>query len=545
MPKLGKNLVSQDVSKLKTLPGPYTKAEANTTYSIGDTHGNAVVLIRYLYEAGIINISQEEYTRLIEIYAVDANSKRSLLTKEHCKEFQEILAKGFSAADVPEEVHLRCFGDMLADRGSNDELNLIVLNEFRKTLPNVRLTILMSNHDKSLVSNYLKGLLHPGQKLQLEVQPCPSLIRLKQLIDAKVLSYAEVEQMIQTAYLSSLKLVDYVRTEDGGIDIMAHAPITLNSIAKAMKNFLPPEKHLNIYESVDNVAQILDELNVVFQNGLTNPHSLIHKALTSNPSDRNPINEFLWTRLAELNNLEGKEKPKYTVRFRHGHDGNPGETKNNGVTYIGYNSVLGKASPQHWGQAEAALLTMSIMQDFTSEEQKKAFEDVMEDQTQPATIVSEQSNEEPIEEEVIAKEELPEQVVDPTDLFNFQCQATLRINHYINAKGSYTNTESGDKLWTSIASSRNILRGTLGWLPVDVPQVNLAKQLKTTINSMTADNLKDIWPELDAQLAKLVPNLTQSGTYVSLIGTIISDFEKSSMAAVIAPSDTNTSGFGV
>lgn len=542
MPKISKNLVSQDVSKLTTLPGPYTKPEPNTSYSVGDTHGNAVVLIRYLYEAGIINIDQEEYDQLIKIYALDSDSKFTKLTKKDCDRFREILKKGFSAASVPEGIHVRCFGDMLADRGSNDILNLIVLSELRESFPDIRGTILISNHDKSLLSNYLKGLLQPGQKLSLEVNPCNSLIRLKQLIDNKIISYAEVEKMIKTAYLPALKLVDYVRREDGGIDIMAHAPITLNAIHQTMQTFLPSDKHLNIYESVDNMAQVLDELNAVFQNGLTDQRSLMYKAITSAPSAMNPINQFVWTRLAELKLTDAPEQPKYSVRFRHGHDGEPGETIIHGISYIGYNSILGKASPQHWGQAESARLTMSYIQSSTSEEQSQALNEVITAQMEPTIIVEQDSTVEvPIEHEIPESTgvSITVTVADQKDLFNFQCQATLRINNYISTRGSYSNTDTGDKLWTAIADSRNLLRSTFGLFSIDVPQVNLAKQLKKDINQMTVNNFNEIWSGLKEQLDQTAVNLPNSGAYVSLLKTIVADFNDSTLQASLSSSNTN------
>ena len=300
MPKKTKDLVSQDVSGLLALPGPYTKPKPNTSFSVGDTHGNAVVLIRYFYEAGIINIDQDQYNELIKIYDVDSVHKFSKLNKQQCDQFREIVKKGFANAQVPEGISLRCFGDMFADRGSNDLLSLIILDELRKNFPDQRGTILISNHDKSLLSNYLLGNLRPGQKLMLEVQPCSSLIRLKHLIDNKIISYAEFDEMMKTAYLPALKLIDYVRTEDGGIDIMAHAPITLDAIHKAMQQLLPSNKHLNIYESEDNVAHIIDQLNEVFAAGLTESNSTIFKAITSNPSSSNPINAFIWPRLGEI-----------------------------------------------------------------------------------------------------------------------------------------------------------------------------------------------------------------------------------------------------
>ncbi|MBL7527351.1 hypothetical protein [Legionella bononiensis] len=537
MPKNTKNLVSQDVSKLLTLPGSYTKPKPNTSFSVGDTHGNAIVLIRYLYEAGIINIDQEQYNELIKIYDVDSVSKLSQLTRNQCDQFRQIIIKGFADAQVPEGIHLRCFGDMFADRGSNDILSLIILDELRKNFPEQRGTILISNHDKSLLSNYLSGNLRPGQKLNLEVQPCSSLIRLKHLIDNNIISYAEFDAMMKTAYLPALKFVDYVRTEEGGIDIMAHAPITFDIIDKAMHQLLPSDQHLDIYASVDHVALILDKLNTVFVTGLSEPTSTLFKALTSKPSSSNPINGFIWTRLEEIKKSPPVAMPKYKVRFRHGHDGEPGETIIHDISYIGYNSILGKTTPQQWGHAAVAHLTMSYIESNT-QTQNQAFNEVIATHMDPTIIIDEDAEAsieiEPHEKSSPSSSTVVSEHIDEKELISFQSVATLRLNAYIKARGSYTDTETGDKLWTAIADGRNMVRGLFGAQLKDVPQVPLAKQLKQTINAMTASNIETMWPEIKEGLDTLVTQLPKSKEYTSVITTIVQDFNNSALNEALA-----------
>jgi hypothetical protein len=128
---------------------------------------------------------------------------------------------------------------------------------------------------------------------------------------------------------------------------------------------------------------------------------------------------------------------------------------------------------------------------------------------------------------------------DQKDLFNFQCQATLRINNYINTRGSYSNTDLGDKLWTTIGDGRNFLRSTLGFFTIDVPQVSLAKQLKKEINQMTVNNFNEIWPGLKEQLEQTAVNLPNSGEYVGLLKTIVADFNDSTLQASLFSSNTN------
>ncbi|CEG55939.1 hypothetical protein [Legionella fallonii] len=521
-------LVCHSISNILALPEKgYIPPKEGSSFSAGDTHGNAIALVRYLYEAGIINISQEQYIELIKIYEIDSLIRdRSALNQKVLQRFRDILRDGFSHAHVPNGVTLRCFGDMLADRGSNDLLSLLTLLEMRLAFPELRGVILLSNHDKCLLSNYLRGALAPGKKLTMELSPCNSLTRLKWLIDNHIISYDEVEDMIQKAYLPALKLVDYVRKEDGSIDIMSHAPLTLSAIDKAMHEFLPANHHKDIYASADDVAYVLDQLNIIFSEGLMDKKSPMYQALTTPPSKTNPIYNFIWPRLTDIG--PEIEVPSYNCRFRHGHDGSPGEIKIHGVTYIGYNSIFGKTTPQQWRQAENAQLTMSCIgglseQKMVGDEMDEAIGEVFNAEMSPTTIILETDTKASLPSDEIGtcylsnplsisafdnSTEVAEQV-----LMTFKTLSTLSLNNYIKNRGSYTQTELGEKLWTGVASARNYVRGFFKASLVDIPQVPKALELKQHINALTVDNLKDNWPIIAQELIE-AGQLTQSGEYV-------------------------------
>ena len=531
MPKAAQNFVSQDVSQLLVLPASYTAPKPNTSFSVGDTHGNAVVLARYLYDAGIINLEQTAYDELIKIYEVDSTLTHSRLTREQCDKFREIVQKGFADAIVPDNIYLRCFGDMVSDRGSNDILTLIILDELRKKLLNLKGTILISNHDKSLIANYLLGNLRPGQNLIIEVQPCSSLIRLKHLIDDGVIPYDEFDEMMKSAYLPALKLVDYVRTNDS-IDIMAHAPITLSIINKAMLQLLPAEQHLNIYQSVDNVAAILDLLNNAFVTGLNDPTSLIYKAITDKPSPHNPLTAFIWTRLVELNKLiQTEKKSEYGVSFRHGHDGEPGETIINNISYVGYNSILGKTTPHQWGQAAVAHMSMSLIGNGEPDSQKmqnEAFNEVISAQMEPTAIVEIESH--PEASTIPNAFSNANSQIDEDALVLFKATATVRLNHYIFFRSSVSGTEVGDKTWTKLASGRNLVRSMFNAPKLDVPQVAHARELKQAIHSMTATNVEEVWPQLRESLVDLAKKMPQSKQYTDIVASILNDFDRKNLS---------------
>lgn len=533
-------LVCRSISNILSLPEQgYIPPKTGSSFSAGDTHGNAIALVRYLYEAGIINISQEQYLELIKIYEIDSLlGARSALNPKVLQRFRDILSDGFSHAKVPNGVTLRCFGDMLADRGSNDLLSLLILLEMRLAFPELRGVILLSNHDKCLLSNYLSGALAPGKKLTMELSPCNSLIRLKWLIDNHIIPYEEVENMIQKAYLPALKLVDYVRKEDGSIDIMGHAPLTLSAIDKAMHEFLPSNHHKDIYASVDDLTYVLDQLNIKFSEGLIDKESLMYQALTTPPSGANPIYNFIWPRLTDI----GPEikVPAYNYRFRHGHDGSPGEIKIHGVTYIGYNSIFGKTTPQQWRQAEIAQLTMSSIgglseQKMVKKEMDEAIDEVFNAEMSPTTIILETDTKVSLPSDELSTSNLPNPLsmsildfkplsistlensteVAEQVLMTFKTLATLSLNNYIKNRGSYTQTEFGENLWTGIASARNQVRGFFKVSLVDIPQVPKALELKQLINALTVDNLKDNWPIIAKKLVD-AEQLTQSGEYVTV-----------------------------
>lgn len=359
--------------RLAARPDGFGGPCANTTYSFGDTHGNAIGLVRYFYDSGIIQLTDEEFQTLIRIYEVDNNKdyRISRLTAEQLASFRTIIHEGFSKINLTGQVRYRCFGDLVGDRGSNDILSFIIFDELRHKYPipkkgasTLLLTILQSNHDKSFLLNYLLGNLQPDKQLQLEIYPeqCCSLLRLKDLIDRGVVSYEEIERMIQTVYLPALKLVDYVRNEDGSIDVMSHAPLSLPAIDDVMRKLLPQSQHRNIYASVDNLVAVLDQLNDRYKpkpdaRGRLVFDQVIKDAIIA-PPVTGLLDRFMWPRLTELQADSPPPAANYAICFRHGHDGEPGvKTIIHGIRYVGYNNNLGKATLL----AGSSVMTATVM----------------------------------------------------------------------------------------------------------------------------------------------------------------------------------------
>lgn len=494
-------LIQHDIKTLKRLPETQTPLCANTTYSIGDTHGNAIALIRYLHEAAVLSVNKEDYQILLDIYNNTLINKT--VSADGLKLFRIMLQKALKNIDqIPQNVKFRCFGDMLADRGACDVYTLIILDELRKNRPTMEFTILLSNHDKEFISQYLSGLLlDDNEDLNPECSPIPSLETLKLNIVSKVIDKKELDQMIQSAYFPCLKLLDFTENKDGSIDIMSHAPLTLGPINKAMTTLLPKELHLDIYASIENVKTIITALNALFirktsQTGTLEFDEVIRKALIIK-SKRSILNDFIWPRLFNLQQLSPEEfkRHKYKAQFRHGHDGVVGETIIHGVKYIGYNNVFGKSG-----------LSEGIMSMMTQSE--SIFKGQVVDQSDVLAAAEEVQTE--IEPATLLDDDMPLtppiEGLSPQSFFNPKASSFTRksvkltnnslelskqleafktifvasFNSYINTRGSLTGTERGDHVWVNAAQLANYCGS---WLnrSLDVPRVDVAKLLKQHI----------------------------------------------------------------
>lgn len=500
------DLFAENVSDLLKLSAkPYTPPREGMTYSAGDTHGNAVVLAKYLFEAGMINLTESEYQELLAIYKNESPTRISCLTRAECDRFREIIRNGFARTNVPDHIKLRCFGDTLADRGANDILTLIILDEMHRRFPKLERIMLLSNHDKSFISNFLLGKLLPGASLSTELSPCDSLIRFKSLLENGVITMAELFDMVSRAYLPGLRLIDYKRTEDGsGIDIMTHAPFTLDALENAMKNLLPISEQRAIYESVENVTRVIDGLNNLFDSSLQNPSSSIYKAITSPPSPNNLLQTFIWPRLRDIEALGPSRPAAYAVRFRHGHDGEPGEKVIHGIPYLGYNSVLGKATPEQWQRVDRSMYTMSSR---SFEEVDSAIREILNAETDQTIMTNVAS------EIRVSSREIPEP--SKQALMNLKLFAIARIEQYIGKRGSYTHTSVGDKLWTGMAQIYNATIGNF-FSSVDVPHVSEATALKNIILSLSFDNLDSSLPSIAEHINK-AKGLEASNAYKKML----------------------------
>lgn len=516
------DIIIKNIEDLLNLPTERPATHAGTTYSFGDTHGNAIALIRYIYGAGLIALENTQYQDLLRIY----NS--SPLTSANLTAFRAILHQALhDNADLPLNVRLRLFGDLLADRGANDIFTLIALDELKLRYPTLGLNILLSNHDKVFLCVYLNGQLFDAtiNRLTLEASPCPSIESLKALLFNGVISEAEVRRMFNSAYLPHLKLIDYVLESDGrSIDVMSHAPLTLQAIEQAMPAFLKPESLAaitDIYSSVTDLSTVIDGINAAFvptvnAAGVYEFSADIRRALTSSPDDSNILFAFIWPRLEEIERSPHPRDATYTLRFRHGHDGDPGTKVIHGIQYMSYNGLLGKLTHAQLrqisrtiGRVYGLLSASSFLSETREEIMQAALEATTPDELHHAIITTEAVEVAPPTATAV---DLIHPLSDNIDMLKTLC--ILPLKKYIKDYGSFTGTAFGDRIQTGLAVSRNICRSYLNPLfrrplgsasgvafqlsPIEVPRIELAIRLKAKINGISSET-RDL-PEMLAEL---------------------------------------------
>jgi hypothetical protein len=148
----------EDIAAAAHLPILTDVAKAMDAASVGDMHGNSMKLLHIAIRLGLITLEpqldgqgsvkapQALYVELSGIYARAAIE----LTDEDFLRFKQIVDQ-FAAGPNANTLLLRLIGDLLADRGSNDMLTLLVLDKFREL--RLKYCITASNHDREFIAN--------------------------------------------------------------------------------------------------------------------------------------------------------------------------------------------------------------------------------------------------------------------------------------------------------------------------------------------------------------------------------------------------------
>ena len=347
---------------LKKYPTQIIESTKNEQITIGDLHANAVLMIHFLITYGVLELTEQDYLDLVDIYYQDATQEES-----EFEEFRSILAR----SKVNPQVGLvRFLGDMLADRGKNDYFILLLL-EFLHT-KNVNYEILFSNHDSEFI-------LYVEAGIQPSIIPSTSFFNLKNLCSESIITESSIRKKYDKFYKSKLKLLSYAYNADEFV-VFSHAPICSNTIKALAEKFKIsyPKK----ITSQPILAKLIDGINKKFCS-MTIFESYYEEVMSS-PEPQNsskeislscPVARTIWNRMINPETLS--KTFAFNITFVHGHHSVSSEQElANG--YIGLDGVLGKDNYYKVG----ALLTVKSQHALASSD--KNINDVVEDVTNAA-----------------------------------------------------------------------------------------------------------------------------------------------------------------
>lgn len=268
--------------------------DPSLTITLGDMHGNTMKLLWILVREGAIIMKKEDFNDLWEIYNAilfetqDPNRKELIeFDKKFLKNFTEILEK----TTVNSGSKIRLLGDILADRGENDYLTLKVLEKLQKG--GVKPEIIFSNHDAYLLSNYKKPIspsdkvpIIPTDPLEIGTQTTGtewiffnphdqqhSMVSLYAYIKLGLIQQKEVQELVETYIIPSLKLISYSLSEDSKtIDLFMHAPNDFYAIKELAKELGVIQDDYKPKSALE-LAETIDKINVKFQEVLSTEKS--------------------------------------------------------------------------------------------------------------------------------------------------------------------------------------------------------------------------------------------------------------------------------
>lgn len=227
--------------------------------TLGDMHGNVLKGIYFAADNGVMEMSDEDHQRIVELYELPVSE----LTKEKIEDFKALLDQATYKKDTV--AIMRFIGDMLADRGSNDVFTLLMINKLHQV--GVPFTILISNHDVEflMMMYYYPGPYEKSIPTQYPdrniISPKNSLLNLEMLLDKKIVKFEDIKNILDTAYMPHLKLLDYTLHEGGDITLYTHAPNGL----KVIKGLAAYYKIEYKDSTAKDLANTIDAINAKFK----------------------------------------------------------------------------------------------------------------------------------------------------------------------------------------------------------------------------------------------------------------------------------------
>jgi len=305
------------------------KLESPETLSISfpDMHGNAIKLLYYLIQQGILEVNEDDYTKLVGIYLTPTKE----ITAPQLDTFSTILTK----AKTNPIARLYLIGDLLADRGRNDWFTFQILKKLSEDKINT--DILFSNHDLY----FLMGMVRPNTRYKgLRGGQSRSFEELGVLTEKKIVNEEATKALVNDHYKKMLKLLDYSvydKSSPPCLTLYTHAPAGL----EAVKAFATCYGVTYDDKDISSLTKTIDSINACFQDEIINrPHIFALRmereqmmALTQHYRDskncpktehygvNTPFLYVAWNR--DTDKAEGPPltNTQYTLRNEHGHAG--------------------------------------------------------------------------------------------------------------------------------------------------------------------------------------------------------------------------------
>ncbi|QIV95833.1 calcineurin-like phosphoesterase family protein [Allofrancisella inopinata] len=221
--------------------------DARVSFAIGDLHGNALKLVRFLIEIGIIDLQLEG---LSSIYM---ELKNAYINKEQ-RSFRKCLDKIKFDERRTKKAKLILIGDTLCDRGNSDCMTMLVFRKMSKA--GVKYTICLSNHDTGFIIKMTKthDLLRCGRNVK---EASPSVSYDGGNLDTN--SKKVLIHMYNEYYLKNLKVMEYEKVNETEI-VYSHAPCNWDEIRKIK---LVTEEYTNLSSTISmlnaSLAKVIKE----------------------------------------------------------------------------------------------------------------------------------------------------------------------------------------------------------------------------------------------------------------------------------------------
>lgn len=293
---------------------------------MGDAHGDFLFVIYFLIEKGVLLLSKENYQSLVDIYYSEGE-----LTKKDLETVQKILKE----TKVQKVGLVRFLGDLLADRGKNDILILLLLFFLHKKGVNFKISF--SNHDYMFFFYWLLKI----SKIKQDEEYYGSYNRMYSLIEKGIISIKMIQQILETAYvpyvdLFSLSFGKKIQ-QKAPVEYYTHGKVDFDEIKGALEECgLPPFEGK---PSLKELCEAINKINTTLRFILLNP-KWFFSFFKKNSSFLKIIDSRKCKYNAEINFIDF-----FIKGYSHGHTSlNEEDSLKTNITICSYDGDFGKDS---------------------------------------------------------------------------------------------------------------------------------------------------------------------------------------------------------